>query len=149
MKASDLSRLIGKEIGLSGWRVIDQARINRFADVTEDHQFIHVDPERAAAAGFGGTIAHGFLTLSLLSVLAREALPTIEGATTGLNYGFDRVRFLAPVPAGGRVRARFSLKAAEARGPEALLMRCAVDVEIENQPKPAIAAEWLTMFRFD
>ena len=99
----------GEELGVSSWLVVDQSMIDRFADVTDDHQFIHVDPVRAAAeTPFGGAIAHGFLTLSLLSRMGAEVLPRIEGRIRGINYGFDRVRFLAPVPAGGRVRGRRS-----------------------------------------
>ncbi len=101
---------IGREAGASSWITLDQAVIDRFADLTGDRQFIHVDPGRAAAeTPFGGTIAHGFLTLSLLSRMGAEALPPLAGRVRGINYGFDRVRFLAPVPAGGRVRGRFVL----------------------------------------
>ena len=100
---------VGQEVGVSAWLSVDQARIDAFADATEDHQFIHVDPEAAAAAGFGGTIAHGFLSLSLLSRMAADAMLIPEGVRMAVNYGLDRVRFLAPVKSGKRVRGRFIL----------------------------------------
>jgi len=135
--------LVGKEIGLSAWHTVDQGRIDAFADVTEDHQFIHLDSERAAReTPFGGTVAHGFLTLSLLSVFSYEALPKIEGATMGKNYGFDRLRFVSPVRAGSRVRGRFTLTEAVMRKPNELLSRTSVSVEIDGDTKPALAADW-------
>ena len=100
---SALSGLIGTEVGVSDWITVDQARIDAFADITEDRQFIHVDPERAKATPFGGTIAHGFLTLSLLSRMSFDGVAPLEGVVMGVNYGFDKVRFLAPVPSGARV----------------------------------------------
>ncbi|MDD9330445.1 MAG: MaoC family dehydratase, partial [Bartonella sp.] len=109
----DIANFIGKEIGLSQWRLVTQDMINQFAYATDDHQWIHVDEEKAKKTPFGGTIAHGFLTLSLLSVLAYEALPELEGATMGINYGFDKVRFMNPVKTGARVRARFILNNAK------------------------------------
>jgi acyl dehydratase len=141
--------LVGKEIGLSAWHSVDQSRIDSFADVTEDHQFIHIDPERAAReTPFGATIAHGFLTMSLLSVFSYEALPKIEGATMGVNYGFDKLRFVSPVRAGSRVRGRFTLTEAKMRGPNELLSRTSVSVEIEGEAKPALAADWLGLVYF-
>ena len=141
--------LVGKEIGLSAWHTVDQSRIDAFADVTEDHQFIHIDPERAAReTPFGATIAHGFLTMSLLSVFSYEALPKIEGATMGVNYGFDKLRFVSPVRAGSRVRGRFTLTEAKMRGPNELLSRTSVSVEIEGEAKPALAADWLGLVYF-
>ena len=104
---ADLPALIGQEIGVSRWITVDQARIDAFAEVTEDRQFIHIDPEAARATPFGGTIAHGFLTLSLLSAMTYDAVPPLEGVVMGVNYGFDRLRFLAPVLAGSQVRGRF------------------------------------------
>src|SRR6185312_11031454 len=120
-------------------------RTDAFANVTEDELFIHVDPDRARATQFGGTIAHGFLTLSLLSAMAYSALPRIEGASHGINYGFDRVRFVHPVPAGSRVRAHFTLKAATPRSAREWQLTYEVSVEVEGAPKPALAATWLTM----
>src|SRR5260370_27172519 len=105
----------GTEVGVSRWFAIDQSRIAAFADITEDRQFIHVDPEAARATPFGGAIAHGFLTLSMLSALAMDALPAIEGRAMGVNYGFDKLRFLSPVPAGARIRRRLQLASVTAR----------------------------------
>ena len=141
----ELQARIGTEIGTSSWHLIDQAMVDRFAEVTSDRQFIHVDPARAAAeTPFGGTIAHGFLTLSLLSAFLAEAMPHVEGAT-GINYGFDKIRFLTPVKTGARVRARFTLKDLQRRSDTELVWRHAVTVEIEGAEKPALVAEWLGM----
>jgi acyl dehydratase len=134
---------IGEEVGVSSWLTVDQVRIDVFADATEDHQFIHVDPAAAAAAGLGGTIAHGFLSLSLLSRMAAEGMLIPEGVKMALNYGFDRVRFLAPVKSGKRVRGRFTLDSVEEKAPGQVLMRHLVTVEIEGEDKPALAAIWL------
>ena len=112
--AGGLAAMVGQSF-TSRWMTVDQGRIDAFARITEDEQFIHVDPERAATTVFGGTVAHGFLTLSLLSAMAYSALPKIEGAAHGVNYGFDRVRFLNPVRSGSRVRAHFTLQAVTAR----------------------------------
>lgn len=136
---------IGTEIGCSEWRVVTQEMINQFADATDDHQFIHVDPVKAAETPFGGTIAHGFLTLSLLSTLAYEALPMIEGATMGINYGFDKVRFMTPVKSGARVRARFKLADADIRPSGRVVNHYEVTLEVEGSIKPALTATWLTI----
>ncbi len=136
---------IGAELGQSDWLVIDQGMIDRFADLTGDHQFIHVDPVRAAATPFGGTVAHGFLTLSLLGALGMQMLPPLAGAAMIVNYGFDKLRFITPVRSGGRIRGVLSLLAVEAKGPGQYLMRYAVTVETEGAAKPALAAEWLVM----
>lgn len=135
--------LVGKEVGVSRWFDIEQSRIDGFAEVTEDHQFIHVDPERAAQTPFGGTVAHGFLSLSMLAAMAFEALPEIEGRQMAVNYGFDRVRFMAPVRSGSRIRARFVLKEIVDRGPKEFMTRSEVTVEIEDGTKPALVADWL------
>ena len=148
MNRDNVRSLIGSELGVSEWIGIDQARINAFADTTEDHQYIHVDPARAAQTPFGGTIAHGFLTLSMLSAMAYDALPEVEGRTMGMNYGFDKIRFLSPVPAGSKVRAHFVISAVEKKSPQQVVVRYAVSVEIEGKPKPALAAEWLTVAFF-
>ena len=134
---------IGQEIGVSSWLPVEQPRIDAFADATEDHQFIHVDPEAAANAGFGGTIAHGFLTLSLLSRMAADAMLIPDTVKMAVNYGLDRVRFLAPVRSGKRVRGRFTLDSVEEKAPGQLLMRHVVTVEIEGEDKPALTAVWL------
>jgi acyl dehydratase len=139
----DIRTKVGEEVGVSGWLTVDQARIEAFADATEDRQFIHVDPEAAAQTPFGGTIAHGFLSLSLLSRMAAEATLLPESLKMAVNYGFDRVRFLAPVRSGKRVRGRFVLDSAEEKAPGQILMRHTVTVEIEGEAKPALTAEWL------
>jgi acyl dehydratase len=136
---------IGEEVGVSGWIAIDQARIDAFADATEDRQFIHVDPAAAAHGPFGGTIAHGFLSLSLLSRMGAEAMLVPEGMKIAINYGLDRVRFLAPVRSGSRVRGRFNLDSVEEKAPGQWLLRHNVSVEIEDEEKPALAALWLTL----
>ena len=139
----DIRSKIGEEVGVSGWLTIDQARIDAFADATEDHQFIHVDPAAATAAGFGGTIAHGFLSLSLLSRMAAAAILLPDSLKMALNYGFDRIRFLAPVKSGKRVRGRFVLDSVEEKAPGQILLRHIVTVEIEGEDKPALTAVWL------
>ncbi|QEE09638.1 MaoC family dehydratase [Bartonella kosoyi] len=139
----DVATFIGKEIGLSQWRLVTQDMINQFAGATDDHQWIHVDEEKAKKTPFGGTIAHGFLTLSLLSTLAYEALPELEGAAMGINYGFDKVRFMSPVKTGARVRARFLLDDAEIRPSGRVVFHYGVTVEVEKLKKPALTAQWL------
>ncbi|MGS4886656.1 MULTISPECIES: MaoC family dehydratase [unclassified Roseibium] len=141
-----LSGLVGKDVGVSSWHLIDQAMIDAFADVTRDHQYIHVDPAAAARTPFGGTIAHGFLTLSLLSAMGLEAQPKIRGMTMGINYGFDRVRFLSPVKSGSRIRGRFVLKDVRAVKPGELDITWASTVEIEGESRPALSADWLNRF---
>ena len=145
MNKDNVRSLIGSELGVSGWIRIEQARIDAFADTTEDHQFIHVDPGRAAATPFGGTIAHGFLTLSLLPRLMADIGGGLEDAVMGLNYGFDKIRFLAPVKVNSRVRARAKLLDAQEKAPKQFLIKQEITVEIENESKPALVGEWLTM----
>ena len=140
-----LQAKIGQEVGMSEWIPLSQDTIDAFADVTGDHQYIHVDQERAAKTPFGGTIAHGFLTLSMLANMAQTALPDVKGRTMGINYGFDRVRFLSPVRAGKRVRGRFVLSELTQKTPKDATFKHTVTVEIEGEPKPAIVAEWLSM----
>jgi acyl dehydratase len=141
-----LTALVGTETGVSNWFTIDQQRIDAFAEITEDRQFIHIDPEAARASPFGGTIAHGFLTLSMFSALAQDALPRIEQLAMGVNYGFDKLRFLSPVPAGSRIRGRFKLESLTPRSPTEFLARSNVTVEIEGAAKPAVVADWLTLY---
>lgn len=143
--ASALPDLIGSVIGVSEWITIDQDRINQFADVTEDHQFIHINEDMAKMTPFGGTIAHGFLTLSLLSKFSESAGLVIEGVKMGVNYGFNNVRFLAPVPSGAKVRAQFTLKEAVEKKPGQHLLTYEVSVEIDGQDKPALICDWLGM----
>jgi acyl dehydratase len=134
---------IGEEIGVSSWLVVDQQRIDAFAEATEDRQFIHTDPAAAAQTPFDGTIAHGFLTLSLLSRMGAEAMLIPDSVKMAVNYGLDRVRFLAPVRSGKRVRGRFTLDSVEEKAPGQVLMRHTVTVEIEGEEKPALTAQWL------
>jgi acyl dehydratase len=136
---------IGSEVGTSSWIRIDQARIDAFADATEDRQFIHVDPDAAKQTPFGGTIAHGFLTLSLLSRMGAEAMLVPDSLKMGVNYGLDRVRFLAPVRSGKRVRGRFTLDSVEEKAPGQWLLRHTVTVEIEGGDRPALTAVWLAL----
>ena len=136
---------IGSDLGTSDWFLIDQARVDAFAETTGDKQFIHVDPVAAAASPFGGTIAHGFLTLSLLATLMPAGTIVLEGIKMGVNYGFERIRFLAPVRTGRRIRARHTLLGVEDKGGGRYLFRTEVTVEIEGEEKPALIAEWLGM----
>ncbi len=137
---------VGQEVGITDWLTIEQERIDQFARATDDHQYIHVDAARAAQTPFGGTIAHGFLTLSLLSALSsRGGGLKLENTVMGINYGLDRVRFVNPVRSGQRIRARFNLRSAEEKTPGRYLMRYAVTVEIEGEEKPALVADWLGM----
>lgn len=139
---------IGQTIGVSNWHGLDQARISAFAEVTGDHQFIHVDPDAAANTPFGGTIAHGFLTLSLTATMAPEAIAFLPGQRMFINYGFDKIRFLTPVPVGSRVRAKFVLDDVALRGPGQILHTIGVEVELENAEKPALIATWLSLAVF-
>ena len=139
----DIRSATGSEIGVSGWIMVDQQRIDAFADTTEDRQFIHVDPAAAAQTPFGGTIAHGFLSLSLLSRMAADVMQVPDTTLMAVNYGLDRVRFIAPVRAGSRVRGRFILDAVDDKAPGQLLLRHTVTVEIEHHDKPALTAVWL------
>lgn len=145
MTAGDLLELVGKDLGRSDWMVIDQERVNEFADVTLDHQFIHVDPDAAAATPFGGTIAHGFLTVALLPHFFEELAVRPDNLVMSLNYGFDKLRFLAPVRVGSEVRAHATVADITERGAGRYLIKYDVTVEIRGEEKPALAAEWLGM----
>jgi acyl dehydratase len=140
---AEIRKSIGSEVGVSSWLKMDQQRINEFADATEDRQFIHTDPEAAAQTPFGGTIGHGFLTLSMLSRMAAEAMLIPDSIKMAVNYGLDRVRFIAPVRSGKRIRGRFRLDSVDEKAPGQLLLRHTVTVEIEGEEKPALTAEWL------
>jgi acyl dehydratase len=141
--------MVGHEVGVSSWHLLDQKRIDLYADVIEDHQFIHIDPERAKReSAFGTTVAHGFLTMSLLSIMSYEVMPVIEGTTMGVNYGFDKLRFISPVRSGSRVRGRFTLAEAKLRKPNELFSRTNVSVEIEGEDKPALVADWIGLIYF-
>ncbi|MCS3507693.1 MULTISPECIES: MaoC family dehydratase [Achromobacter] len=140
-----LAAQVSQEIGVSDWLTVTQAQVDLFADATGDHQFIHVDPARATReSAFGGPIAHGFLSLSLLTRFSLQVLPVFEGAI-GINYGFDKVRFLTPVPVGARIRGRFVLSEFTSRNDREFTTRYAVTVEIEGAARPALVADWITM----
>ena len=141
---AEMKAMVGKEIGVSDWLEVTQDKINAFADVTEDWQFIHVDPERAAQTPFGSTIAHGFLTLSLLSAMAMDAVPRLENTAMGVNYGFNKIRFLSPVQAGAQIRGRFKVMSADELKPGELTIKYEVHVEIEGRERPALTAEWIS-----
>ena len=144
--AENMKDYIGKELGVSDWFVVDQERINKFADVTEDHQFIHID-EEAAKPLFGSTIAHGFLSLSLLPHLASQSGGLVpENVKAGINYGLDKVRFINPVPSGSKVRVRRTLKDVSEKNPGQWLLKSEAVMEIEGVDKPAYVAESLTLF---
>jgi acyl dehydratase len=145
IKANELRSLVGQEQDPSSWLEIDQARINQFADATNDHQFIHVDAEKAAQTPFRGTIAHGFLTLSLIWYLLAEKARPVENIVMGINYGLDKVRFLQAVRVGNRIRARQVLLEVTEKKPGQWLTKTAVTIEIENQEKPALIAESLAL----
>lgn len=143
-----LQALVGQEVGTSDWILIDQERVKLFADATDDHQWIHVDVERAERESpFGGPVAHGFLTLSLLPRLTASILE-VEGVTTKVNYGLDKVRFIAPVPVGSHVRARQTLEQVEARGDGRYMLHNTVTIEIQDSDKPACIAESLSLIIF-
>lgn len=142
---NELNKLIGEEPTAGDWFEMTQERINDFADATLDHQFIHLDPEKAAQTPFGGTIAHGFLTLSMLVHLS-TSIPSdftkLEGVLMGVNYGMNKVRFVNPVPTGSRIRATAATVKVELKG-DAVDQTRAMTIEIEGQEKPALIAEWI------
>ena len=144
MTRERLFELVGQELGTSAWFSVGQDRIDQFAEVTEDRQFIHVDPVRAAESPFGGTIAHGMLTLSMIVYLCSDFVPAVEGVRMVVNYGFDRVRFAAPVRSGKRIRAVVRLLDAKERSGQ-ILVKVKVTIKVEDETKPALVAEWLTM----
>ena len=139
----EIQERVGTEIGMSDWILIDQNRIDAFAAITEDHQFIHVDPERAKQTPFRGTVAHGFLTLSLLSRMAGGVMLHPESMRMAVNYGFEKVRFMAPVKSGKRVRGRFRMLSAEEKRASQWQITYEVTVEIEDEDKPALVADWI------
>ena len=142
-KLDEIRKRVGEVVGTSSWIEISQADIDTFADVTGDRQFIHVDPEAAARTPFGGTIAHGFLTLSLLSRMAAGAILVPDTSRMVVNYGFEKVRFIAPVRSGKRVRGHFTLAAVEEKRPGQWQFLHAVTVEIEGEDRPALQADWI------
>lgn len=142
----DFKNLAGTELGPSDWLLIDQERINRFADATDDYQFIHVDPEKAAATPFGSTIAHGFLSLSLLPHLLVQIMPIPKGLVMGINYGTDKVRFSLPVHVNSRVRARARVERVSVRSGGQYMVKSRVTLEIEGRQRPAVIAEILSLY---
>nr|WP_297349558.1 MaoC family dehydratase [uncultured Glaciecola sp.] len=140
-----LTDYIGKQSGVSRWFTISQEQIDMFADATHDHQFIHVDVEKAKETPFGSTIAHGFLSLSLLSAIAYDASINLENTIMGLNYGFDKIRFLHPVKVNSKVRGSMVLVDVSEKRPNEFLLTWNVTIEIESIEKPALTAQWLTM----
>jgi acyl dehydratase len=142
MKLEELQAKVGEAIGTSDWYLIDQQRIDRFADTTEDHQFIHVDPEAAKATPFGQTIAHGFLTVSMLAPMMENAVEKPE-VKMSVNYGFNKLRFLSPVKSGKRIRGRFKLLELAEKRPGQWQQTVEATVEIEGEDKPAVLAEWI------
>ncbi len=145
--APELKALVGTSIGVSDWLTVDQAMIDKFADATGDHQFIHVDPEKARLTPFGGTIAHGFLSLSLMPVLvAKTDMPRLDNIKMGVNYGGNKTRFLSPVRSGKRVRGHFKLLEIEEKRPGQWQQIIEYTLEIEGEDKPALIAEWISQF---
>ena len=144
-----LSQQVGTEVGVSNWITVDQAMIGQFAATTHDDQWIHVDPGRAKETPFGSTIAHGFLTLSLASRFAYDCFPLMAGQVMGINYGFNRLRFLAVVRPGNRLRGRFTLNDVQKRNDSELLRTMALTIDIEGSETPALVAEWLGLAVFD
>lgn len=140
-----LTAMAGTDLGAGDWFLVDQQRVDAFADVTLDHQYIHVDPARAAQTPFGGTIVHGFLTTSLLVHLTSNLMVAPDNMVMGINYGFNRLRYLAPVPVGSEVRARIKVLDVAERSPGQYLLTYDVTVEIKDQEKPALVAEWLNL----
>ena len=145
IRADELPGLVGKQLEPSPWLEITQERVNQFADATNDHQFIHVDPEKAAQTPFGGPVAHGFLSLSLLSYLNAQSAIAPENLVMGINYGSDKVRYLAPVRVGKRIRSQQKVLEVTEKSPGQWLIKCAVTVEIEGEETPALVAEILSM----
>ena len=148
ISAEKLKKMVGQENGVSDWVLIDQDRINRFADATDDHQWIHVDIEKAKKGPFGGPIGHGFLTLSLIPIFSKSAKYLPEGMKMGVNYGLNKVRFINPVPVGSQVRSRMVISVVEEKGPGRILMTITHTIEIKGQDKPACIAEALSLLFF-
>ena len=147
---AEVAAFVDSEVGrsyVSDWLTVDQDLIDRFADTTRDWMFLHVDPEKAAQTEFGGTIAHGFLVLSLLAPMRAETpRPRMPGLRVGLNYGFEKIRFISPVRSGSRIRARFEIAAIDEVSPGKFREDMSVTIEIEGVERPAVVANWLTMY---
>jgi acyl dehydratase len=145
---AELEAAVGQEIGPTDWFEIDQQRVNGFADDTEDHQWIHIDPERAAKGPFGAPVAHGFLTLSLIPYLSSQ-LRTVDNVAMGVNYGLDRVRFPTPVRVGSRIRARATIQSLDRLSDEAVHLVTRVTIEVEGSDKPACVADMVSRYYFN
>ena len=145
LTATDVLSSIGKKLESTGWFLVSQEQINLFADCTLDHQFIHIDPEKARKTPFGSTIAHGFLSLSMLSHFAETFSLVVEGMSMGINYGFNKIRFIAPVEVDSSIRCHAILKDAVEKSPGQFLLTYDVEVEIHGHDKPALKAEWISM----
>ncbi|WP_068544499.1 MaoC family dehydratase [Thalassotalea crassostreae] len=145
INARDLQQYVGTETGVSRWFTITQQQINQFGEATHDQQYIHCDPDKAKSSPFGGTIAHGFLSLSLFSAIAYDAAINLENTVMGLNYGFEKIRFLQPVKVDSQVRGRMILADVIEKRPGQFLYTWDVTVEIDGEQKPALTAQWLTM----
>ncbi len=145
LSVDQLNDYIGEEVGISEWLLVDQERINQFAEATGDHQYIHVDSERAAQTPFGSTIAHGFLTMSLMVLMGYEGSTKLKNSVMGINYGFDKLRFINPVKVNSKIRGRFRLISAEEKNSNQWLLKHNITVEIAGEEKPALVAEWLGM----
>lgn len=145
---ADLQEKVGETIGVSNWICVDQPMIDQFAVATHDDHWIHIDPDRAKATPFGGTIAHGFLTLSLASRFAYDCFPVLPGQVMGINYGFERLRFVSPVRANSYVRGRFELTRVEKRATNRMLRQVSLTIEIQKSETPALVADWLGLIEF-
>ncbi len=143
MTPAAIKALEGTDLGTTNWMVLDQPGIDAFADLTDDPQWIHIDPERAADTPYGGTIAHGFHTLAMLSAMYYQVMPHVDDETHGVNYGFDKLRFLAPVPSGSRIRGQFTLAQADIDTVGQVTFHTDVTVQIDGYDKPALAARWI------
>ena len=148
IEPSEIKDVMGYE-AVTEWFLIDQKQIDDFADTTHDHQFIHCDPEQAKLTPFGSTIAHGFLTLSMIAHFAKEFSVLVKGTTMGVNYGFDKVRFLAPVKVNSEIRARARVVDAMIKRPGQVLFTYDVTIEINNEESPALSAQWLGLIIFE
>lgn len=145
LKRLEIQKIIGKPLETTAWFTVEQSQINQFADCTLDHQFIHVDPDKAKQTPFGSTISHGFLTLSMLSHFAQSFAVAIEGMKMSLNYGFDKVRFINPVKVNSRIRCHAKTLEVIEKNPGQFMFKTQVTIEIEGVDKPALTAEWLSM----
>lgn len=145
LSLEDFRSSVGTIVGVSSWHRLSQSAIDKFADITGDLQYIHVDEARAKDGPFGGTIVHGMLSLSMISAMFYEAVPPVEGVAMSVNYGFDKVRFLSPVPSGSELNGSFTLAAVEDRGKGQYLVRYTVSMQAKGAAKPAVHAEWLVL----